>query len=148
MKLKGKLETIGVNEQAFFEDVENFCESNIISSQALRGFDYIEDEDKLPNWTLLNITANYDIFYGNAGAHTRKLGNIIEDEPRKLLELILRLLPNYGWSAYYDVGKLPPVQTLISAVSPLTSNYVYPKIQDCIYRWLDVCGFSGHVNTP
>ena len=144
MKIAGRLSPLGIDEESFFAPIDDLCESSVLSK--LRNssqFDYQKDEEGQPRWMFLNIVNNYDIFYGNAGAHTRKLGNILVDEPEKLLEKIRQLPPNYDWSAYYDIDMLPPMDDLLAGIMPLSTDFVYPRIQDCIYSWLDARGTSN-----
>ena len=145
LKLKDKLSELGINKKQLLKTAHDHSEKSIFEALEKNSFDYRENETKQPLWTFFNITREYELYYGNAGAHTQKLGNILTDPPHKLLSLIQKLPSNYGWSAYYDINKLPPIDKLLLKISPLTTNYVYPSIQDCIYRWLDKCGSHNYI---
>jgi len=144
IKLRGQLSRFGIDESDFFSQVDRYCERSVFDMLSSNPhFDYREDESLLPKWAFFNISNNYDIFYGNVGMHTLKLGNVLEDDAQELLKKIQGLPPNYDWSAYYDLNKLPPLGELLSSLPVLKTNYVYPRIQDCIYSWLDLRGIPS-----
>ena len=133
-RLSGKLENIGIKEENLFDN----CERNIYAKvNDCVCFDYAEEENKLPEWTFFNITQAFDVFYGNAGLHTRRLGNLLYDAPDELAQKMITLPANYDWSAYYDTDKLPPIESVLRDIKPLNTNFVYSSIHDCIYSWLD-----------
>ena len=147
MKIRGQLSRFGIDENDFYSVVDNFCERNVFDMLTSNPcFDYRKDESMLPNWVFINVTNNCDIYYGNVGMHTLKLGNILADDPQVLLGKIQALPPNYDWSAYYNLDEVPPMRELLSSLPAIESNYVYPRIQDCIYSWLDLCGVSNILN--
>ena len=121
------------------------CEENVRKHLAATDFDYAADEAGLPKRAFININHNYDVFYGNAGLHTRRLGNLFEVSPPELLEILRPMPPNYDWSAYYDLAKLPSVADLLQKMPPLSTNYVYSRMQDCIYSWLDNIGVANKI---
>jgi len=131
MKLQGKFD-----KNDFFEN----CEKNIFE-KLCNGlcFDYVEEEQ----WAFFNITQTFDIFYGNVGMHTQLLGNLLGDDPDELFNKISSLPSNCDWQAFYDIKKLPPVSSIICNMEPLTTNFVYPSINDCIYSWFDKIGIPN-----
>jgi len=140
LRLKGALEEIGIDENSFFRDVFDNCETSVYALLKNNGFDYAGQEAGLPDWAFFNITQSFDVFYGNAGLHTKRLGNLLDDDSDNLLRKIAALPSNYEWSAYYDVPALPPVKDVLCDISPVDANFVYSSIHDCVYSWLDRIG--------
>lgn len=138
--LKGKLGEVGIDEDLFFQTVEEGSEQNILKNLQ-KGFDYQEADQKSPNWLFFNIDENLNLYYGNVGASTKLLGNLITDTKEELLEKIIRQKANYDYSAYYDLASLPPLEEIIP--KDLSTNYIYPDQASCLYRWLDLKGISN-----
>jgi len=138
MKLKGRLSELGINENAFFKKVESNCEKAIV--QRLKdGIDYKKAEKEYGDWTFFNISQDLDLYYGNAGTRTKLIGNILETSEEELYQKIISLKANYSYSAYYDVDKLPLIQSILEKVEPLHTNYVYTRESDCLYWWFNQC---------
>lgn len=138
MKLKGRLCEIGIDEEKFFEKVESNCEK-AIAQRFKDGFDYKKAEKQYPNWVFFNISQDLDIYYGNAGARTKLLGNLLKESEEELYQRIIAQKANYSYSAYYDVDKLPAIQSILEKVQPLQTNYVYSRESDCLYWWFNQC---------
>lgn len=138
MKLKGRLSELGIDENAFFKKVEANCEKTIVQ-RIKDGIDYKEAEKQDPNWAFFNISQDMDLYYGNAGARTKLIGNLLETPVEELYQKIISLKANYSYSAYYDVDKLPLIQSILEKVQPLHTNYVYPEESNCLYWWFNQC---------
>lgn len=138
MKLKGRLSRLGIDEDEFFNQVESGCEA-AIAYQLKNGFDYKEAENSCPNWAFFNIDRNLDLYYGNAGVHTKLLGNLKTSSTEELFDKVSHLKANYDYSAFYDIDSLPSIQSVLQKVQPLHSNYVYSEVSYCLYRWFDLC---------
>lgn len=136
LKLKGCLSQIGIDEDAFFIKVKANCETSILN-RIKSNFEYNKAEESLPNWAFFNIDEDMNLYYGNAGARTQLLGNIFELSEEELYSKILFFKSNYGYSAYYDVEKLPKDQEVVDHIVPLKTNYVYPDISDGLYYWFN-----------
>jgi len=141
MALDGKLRKINIDEQSFFDAVNKNCEKSVFNELESAGrFDYAEENAGSQQWAFFNIVKNGDIFYGNAGLHTRCLGNAISGGADELLRKITAAPANFEWSAYYDIERLPPVKLLMKKIKPLRYNYVYSSKEDCVYSWFDAVG--------
>lgn len=138
MKLKGRLTEIDIDEKKFFERVESNCEKSVVN-RLRNGLDYKYAEKKYPNWTFFNVSQDMNLFYGNAGARTKLLGNLLDLSEEELYKKIIALDANYSYSAYYDVDSLPSMQRILEKVNPLYTNYVYPRESDCLYWWFNKC---------
>ena len=138
LALYDKLDLLGIDGEDFREEVESFNDESVrglLLKEAC--FDYAEQERKSPQWAFFHLDRRLDLFYGNVGAGTMRLGSIKTTPAREMAEKIKGLPANYDWSAFYDVEELPKIRQLLAARRPDTSNLVYPSINDCIYRWLD-----------
>ncbi|MPN48359.1 hypothetical protein SDC9_195966 [bioreactor metagenome] len=138
MKLKGRLVELGIDEDAFFEKVETNSEK-AIAQRLKSGIDYKESEKKYPNWAFFNVNQNLELYYGNAGTRTKLLGNLLETSQEELYEKIISAEANYSYSAYYDVDKLPSIQSILEKVEPLHTNYIYSEESNCLYWWFNQC---------
>ncbi len=144
--LRGKMEPIGIDEDDLFHAVEAYNEE-AIADLVRDGFDYKEAEDKCPNWAFFNIDHNLNLYYGNAGASTKLIGNLKSSSTSELVEAIKNLKANYDYSAYYDIDELPPVSEILEKIKPLKTNYVYPDIASCLYSWFDLCSIPSRIIT-
>jgi hypothetical protein len=104
------------------------------------GFDYYKSDENSPNWAFFHITKELDLYYGNAGAHTKYLGNPKTDPATELCSEIADLKANYDYYAYYNIEQMLPAQVLIEKLQPLHTNFVYQDIAGCLYSWNDLCG--------
>jgi MoaA/NifB/PqqE/SkfB family radical SAM enzyme len=143
LNLKGKLSCIGINEDEFFRSIEMYCEQNIAKSLLqLKHFAYSDEDEKMPKWNFFNVTQNLDVYHGNAGLHTRLIGNLRSSGVDEIRSEILDCSANYDWSAYYDVNALPGIQEVLQRIQPLETNYIYSSVADCIYSWFDRLGIG------
>ena len=142
MCLRGRLGYFGIDEARFFQKVERFNEAAIRERALREGWDYAACEQKKPDWAFFHITQNLEFYYGNAGMHTKRLGNIAAMTSEEIYRAVLQQRANYDYSAYYDLPTLPPIQTVL-ALNPLRENYVYPDAEGCLYRWLDQMGIEN-----
>lgn len=138
-RLRGKLGRVGIDEAWFFRDVEAFCEATVRQRALRDGWDYAAREREKPDWAFFHITQALELYYGNAGMHTKRLGSIAVMTSEEIYQAILPCRANYDYSAYYDLAELPPIAAVLAA-NPVWENYVYPDAEGCLYRWLDQMG--------
>ena len=146
LKLKGKMSQIGIDEEELFYIVEAYNEK-AVADLVKDGFDYRKAEAQCPNWAFFNISQNLNLYYGNAGARTRLIGNLRSSSTLDLVEAIRDLKANYDYSAFYELDKLPPANEVLKNVQPLRSNYVYPNVASCLYSWFDLCSIPSSIIT-
>ncbi len=145
-KLEGKMASVGIDEDELFNTVEAYNEKAVLDL-VKDGFSYKEAEAQCPNWTFFNISQNLDLYYGNAGARTRLIGNLRSSTAEELVQVIKNLKANYDYSAFYEVEKLPPINEILQNIQPLKTNYVYPNIASCLYSWFDLCSIPSSIIT-
>ena len=148
MKLEGRLADARINELDFINKILENNEKRICKNLLGGGhIDYKEEYEKTPEWAFFNITQSFDIYYGNVGLHTQLIGNLMRDSSESLHEKIISLPKNYDWSAFYNLDKLPPIQSVLQKITPLKTNYVYPSSTECFYSWLDGIGIPSTLLT-
>lgn len=144
LKLMGKTGLLGIDEDELFNIVEAYNEK-AIADLVKEGFNYKKAEAQCPNWAFFNICQNLDLYYGNAGARTRLIGNLRSSSTEELVGAIKNLKANYDYSAFYEVDKLPPINEVLQNIQPFKTNYVYPNIASCLYSWFDLCSIPSSI---
>lgn len=145
-KLKGRMSSLGIDEDELFNTVEAYNEKEV-SELVKEGFDYRKAEEQCPNWAFFNISQDLNLYYGNAGARTRLIGNLRSSSTLDLVESIRNLKANYDYSAFYEIDKLPSVSEVLKNIQPLKTNYVYPNVASCLYGWFDLCSIPCSIIT-
>lgn len=135
--LVDKVEYIGINSKDYERKIERGNE-RYIQRLVLGKWDYVEKNKNQPQWAFFHIRQDLDLFYGNAGLHTKYLGNIRNISVDELVEAISLQKANYDYSAYYDISLLPDIDIISEYVTE--DNLVYPDVESCIYSWLDRYG--------
>lgn len=142
-KLRGYLSAWGLDEAAIFSDLERHSQRNVFASLRT-GFDCRFLESKSPSQAFFTIGPDLELYYGNTGARTRALGNMRLLESGQILELAQAASPNWDYSAFYDLDRLPDSETILAQVEPLLdANYVYDTVASCLYRLFDLCGIPS-----
>ena len=124
--------------------LQNGCETRVHAQlkQALP-FDYRKEKAKAPDWMFLHADSQMNLYHGNVGAHTELLGNLAVQPAVFFAEKIAALPPNYDFYAYYDLEKLPPMETLLARIDPAEHDFLYPSAEDCVLRWVDSLGVEN-----
>lgn len=138
-RLRGRLDRFGIDEAQFFAKVEAFNAAAVRARALQEGWDYAAREREKPDWAFFHITEELEFYYGNAGMHTKRLGNIATMTSEEIYEAIQAQRANYDYSAYYDLKQLPHISAVLAA-NPPQENHVYPDAESCLYRWLDAMG--------
>lgn len=132
-----------VDTVKFLEHCSKHSEATILAKLRTDGFDYAEEKQKAVQWKFFNITQNGDLYFGNVGAYTKLLGNLLYTAEDKLLEEILACGPNYDYTAYYSEDVFASLEEYFSCLPRRMHNYIYSSEQDCIYALLDEMGFQS-----
>lgn len=138
--LKGYLTAWGLNETELLTRFRQYSEQ-AVWDRLQTGFDCRALERESPETVFLTVDQALNLYYGNTGARTARLGNLHTMTSREILEAVQGLSANWDYSAFYDLDRLPPAREILDRVRPrLTENYVYDGIASCLYRWFDLCG--------
>ena len=109
----------------------------------VNGFNYTIEKQTEVQWKFFNITQNGDLYFGNVGAHTKWLGNLLYTEKSVLLEEILACATNYDYTAYFPDDVFLSLEQAFPDLPARDHNYVYSSEQDCIYALLDELGYPN-----
>ena len=140
-----RAEQYGLDTNALLNHCLEHNESTVIHTLRTNGFDYPLEKRLVVTWKFFNITQNGDLYYGNVGAHTALLGNLLTTDTETLLELISACAPNYDYTAYFPDEVFYDLEKHLIRVSPNRKNYVYSCKQDCIYALLDELGVKSAI---
>lgn len=143
MELADAAVEYGINTETLLAHCRNHNEAAVISRLQTEGFSYREEQRRATLWKFFHIMQNGDLFYGNAGAHTKYLGNLFRIQDDKLLEEILQSAPNYDYTAYYSEEVFFSLEKQLNTLPPRTHNYVYAGKAECIYALLDEIGVKN-----
>lgn len=133
----------GIDASSLYKHCVEHNEKTVIEWLEKEGFSYKRAKNNAIQWKFFNITQNGDIFYGNVGAHTKYIGNLIDISTDRLLEEIVSSVPNYDYVAYYPEEAFYAVDKHIACLPERTHNYVYKSNEECIYALLDEAGVQN-----
>lgn len=132
LQLCDRLSFWGVDTQT----IQRLCEE--CSEQAIWAAEknFVAEQKAAPNWAFFHVTQDLKLYYGNAGMHTRFLGDLRHMTWLQIYEAVAPLGANYDFDAFFP---LEAFARLASLPRPST-NRVYPSRPDCYYAWLDNLG--------
>lgn len=127
-----KLEVWGVHT----EKIRHLCEE--CSEQAIwsGAKDFSAERAAAPNWAFFHVTHDLRLYYGNAGMHTRYLGDLRQMTPLQVFEAIAPLGANYDFDAFYPMACFD----LLHQIPRPATDRVFSSRPDCYYAWLDQLG--------
>lgn len=135
LSLCSRLDDYGLNTSV----IRTQC--NICSEQAVwqTPRDLTQEYAAAPKWAFFHITHDLQLYYGNAGMHTRYLGNLCWMDSQEIYQAIAPLGPNYDFDAFYPMNAF---DRLTDIPKPVT-NRVYASRPECYYAWLDQLGVKS-----
>lgn len=84
----------------------------------------------------LTLHQDCDLYVGNSGAETMRLGDLRELDLKETAEIINALPGNRDYGAFYDVASLPTTDVLIQALENIPQNLIYGDFESVLYRGL------------
>lgn len=132
LSLCSRLEDWGVHT----EKVRHLCRE--CSEQAIWAAkkDFAAEQKAAPNWAFFHVTQDLKLYYGNAGMHTRFLGDLRCMTWQQVYEAVAPLMANYDFNAFFPLEEFAQLDFL---PQPSTDR-VYLSRPDCYYAWLDDLG--------
>ena len=129
MRLKGYLSAWLVSEE------EILSRFNAYNTEAI--FDELKRHSDfsflpIPKAVYLSVHQNLDLYYGNTGVETAKLGNLRTLSSEDIIVFLLQCRPNYNFfpSCFHNP---PSYEAFLSDVARnLSPNYIYPNIDSFI----------------
>lgn len=140
LRLAEPASAYSIDTSNLLECCHKYNENHVIRQLNSTGFDYSAEKSKAIQWKFFNVTQSGDLYYGNVGAHTKRLGNLLHTPSNEILEQVLSTEPNYDYTAYYDDEAFFHLEKHLRHLQPRTHNYVYNNKQDCLYALLDEIG--------
>ena len=105
-RLRGRLDRFGIDEAQFFAKVEAFNAAAVRARALQEGWDYAAREREKPDWAFFHITEELEFYYGNAGMHTKRLGNIATMTSEEIYEAIQMCIRDRNYSCRFSRGGL------------------------------------------
>ena len=93
----------------------------------------------------LTVHPDGDLFYGNTGAETLRLGNMQTLDIKAAVRRIRDLPGNRDWGAFYDPGELPGRDELIRALKRVPADLAYCDMPSAVYRGLAEAGIPTKI---
>ena len=121
----------GIDKHKFIEKIYNFNEKSILN-RIDDQWDFCEKDSQQPQWAFFHISINGELYYGNAGLHTKHLGNVLEMSYDEIYDKIADKSANYDYSAYYEIKRLPSVDEILNYAKSSNLNYIFSDIESCI----------------
>ena len=137
IRVAESLKQSGLDDAGFRSKAVSGSEQNI--RENIKNWDINIADKNQPQWAFFNIAQDLSLFYGNVGLHTKYLGNIRDMSAEQIVCAITAQLPNFDYSAYYDIAALPSISQIADRAD-ISNNYVYSDVASCIYSWLDSNG--------
>ena len=119
----------------YTSEIRRMCRECTQQAIQQSGISLAQEMGKAPQWAFFHIDRDLQFYYGNAGMHTRHLGNLRQMSSREIYDAIAPLGANYDFEAFYPAEAF---QWLAARLPNLQTNeLVYPSRPDCYYAWLD-----------
>lgn len=134
---KYNIDTRPINEHCI-----SHSEKAVLADISANGFNYGLERSNAADWAFFNITQDLDVYYGNAGAHTKYLGNLKSMNSDELYQAVRPLKANCDYNAFYDDEVFYTLENRLQNLPYVSENLVYPSKADCVYAMLD------KMNTP
>ncbi len=131
--------------QTFDELAQELCTIGMLREQLRQGLD-ISALFKCPQDELyMTVHQNGDLYIGNTGVETGRLGNLLTLDVQAAAERISELPGNRDYGAFYEEAVLPGPAELIHALDQLPQDLLYADRASVIYRALTALGVPTRI---
>lgn len=137
MQIADQAEQHGFPADSLRKHCKLHSEKAVLRDLSENGFSYDREKAGAANWAFFHITQNLDLYYGNAGAHTKYLGNLKTADEEQLYRKIAVLGANYDYTAFFEDSVFYGLENILRKLPSHPQNLIYPSKADCIYAWLD-----------
>ncbi len=145
MILAEKAERWGFDIRSLRRLAECSNEKAIISALQTHGFCYEQEKQNAVQWKFFNVDRHGELFYGNVGAHTKHIGNVLSITVKDLIEAILSSEANYDYVAYYPDEVFHWFEKYIPQLKTGETNFVYKSKEECMYALFDHIGIKSAI---
>lgn len=127
------------------ELMKDACTISMLGERLEHGLDipalFRQPQDEL----YLTVHQNGDLFVGNTGVETERLGNLKTLDIRTMAGRISGLPGNRDYGAFYEAALLPGREEMIHAASQLPQDLLYSDQASAVYRVLASLGFPTKI---
>ena len=121
------------------------CTPGLLREQIQQGLSIVslfrDSQDQL----YMTVHQNGDLFIGNTGVETERLGNLRALDIQETAERISELPGNRDYGAFYEEDRLPDSAGLIRALDQLPQDLLYSDRASVIYRALTALGVPTRI---
>lgn len=110
------------------------------------GMDVDAEMAAATQWAFFHIDRDLRLYYGNAGMHTRFLGDLRQMTAEQVFAALASLGANYDFEAFYPREAFCRLAARLPELS--VNTLVYPSRPDCYYAWLDELGEPNLLLSP
>ena len=125
--------------------MKEVCTVGMLRKQLEQGLDlaalFACPQDEL----YMTVHQNGDLFVGNTGAETERLGSLRTLDIRETARRISGLPGNRDWGAFYEADRLPGREELIRATDRLNQDLLYSDRASAVYRVLTSLGIPTKI---
>ena len=121
------------------------CTIGMLKEQLAQGLDIAELFREPQDELYLTIHQNGELFVGNTGAETERLGNMRTLDAEETAERICALPGNRDYGAFYEAARLPGREALLRALEHLPQELLYSDRASALYRALTALGTPAKI---
>ena len=119
---------------------KEICTPGRLREQLEAGLDLPELFGRPQDELYMTIHQDGDLFVGNTGMETERLGNMRTLDIQQAAKRIRELPGNRDYGAFYEESRLPDRETLMHALEQLPQELLYSDIASVVYRGLTELG--------
>ena len=124
---------------------ETPCTIGMLGGQLRHGLDIVSLFRRPQDEIYMTVHQNGDLFIGNTGVETGRLGNLLTLDIRRTAERISELPGNRDYGAFYEESRLPGPAELIHALDRLPQDLLYSDRASVLYRALTALGVPTRI---
>ena len=141
-QLRSRLEQWRQKEDELSKEI---CTIGMLREQLEQGLDIAELFRPPQDELYMTVHQNGDLFTGNTGTETERLGNLRTLDLQETARRIWQLPGNRDYGAFYDADRLPGREEMIQALEQLPQNLLYSDRASAVYRGLTMLGIPTRI---
>ena len=124
---------------------KELCTIGMLKERLERGLDLVDLFQRPQDELYLTVHQDGDLFVGNTGVETERLGNMRTLDVKEAAERICELPGNRDYGAFYELDRLPGRKELLQALEQLPGELLYNDRASAIYRGLYALGVPTRI---
>ena len=121
------------------------CTIGMLKEQLEEGLDMDALFRQAQDEIYMTVHQNGDLFVGNTGVETERIGNLRTLDIKETAARIAALPGNRDYSAFYEADQLPGREMLMEAIAQLPQDLLYSDRASALYRVLAALGVSTRI---